>query len=299
MLLRINHLTKCFSLSLIVLFILSCGSFKKLENTTTAIDTFYQVFGAGKPMLIINGGPGMHSEGYTFLAKEIANLNYKTIIYDQRGTGKSIIEQPDTTNITLDLMVKDIEDLRRKLKIKKWIVFGQSFGGILATHYVAKHPKNIEKIIFSASGGVNLKFKEYIGSRINKNLTESQQDSIALYQDDIDKRFDILANAYVYNKEYAGEIADRLKEFNAQINRLVYYNLSKMKFDYTSEFTENEIPVLVLQGKDDIISPETAQEIADSFGNSRIVLLENCAHFGWLDSKDKYLNEIKLFLDEK
>jgi len=296
---RIITLTKYYSLSLIIILILSCDSQKKLADTRSNIDTHYQVFGAGKPILIINGGPGMDSEGSSLIAKEISNLNYKTIIYDQRGTGKSVVENPDTTNITLDLMVEDIEDLRKKLKLKKWVVFGHSFGGILATYYVSKYPEKIEKVIFSSSAGMNLKFKYYINSRINKNLNKAQQDSLAIYQYNREKRLEIISNAYVYNKKFVGQIAERLNEYNAHINRLVYQDLAKIEYDYTGKFTENEIPVLVIHGKDDFISIETAQEIADSFGNSRLVLLENCAHIGWLDSKEKYLNEIKIFLEKK
>ncbi len=299
MFLGINYLTKYGLLSLVLLWLLSCSNQKQLRDSTNKIDTFYQTFGKGKPILIINGGPGMNSDGYTFMAKEIAKLNYKTIIYDQRGTGRSIVEHPDTTNITLDLMVEDIENLRRKLKIKKWYIFGQSFGGMLATHYVAKYPKRVKKVIFSSSAGVNLNIKQYLQSNIYDKLTKSQQDSLdSLYQDETEKRLEIISNAYVYNKQYATQIAERLKGYNAQINRLVYHNLYKIEYDYTGGFTESKIPVLVLQGKEDIISVETAQEIADSFGNSQIILLENCAHFGWLDSKDKYLDEIKLFLED-
>ena len=53
-----------------------------------------------------------------------------------------------------------------------------------------------------------------------------------------------------------------------------------------------------IQGKNDIISVETAQEIHQTFTNSKLVLLDNCAHYGWLDSKEKYLSEIQLFLKE-
>ena len=49
---------------------------------------YYQIFGSGKPILIINGGPGMNSEGFGYLAKELANRNYQCILYDQRGTGR-------------------------------------------------------------------------------------------------------------------------------------------------------------------------------------------------------------------
>ncbi|MCB0663128.1 MAG: hypothetical protein KDC24_10335, partial [Saprospiraceae bacterium] len=51
----------------------------------------YKTFGEGKPILIINGGPGMNSNGFQFMAEKIAALGYQTILFDQRGTGGSIL----------------------------------------------------------------------------------------------------------------------------------------------------------------------------------------------------------------
>jgi proline iminopeptidase len=49
----------------------------------------YKIFGKGKPLVIINGGPGMNSEGFAGLAEQLAKEGFLCIIYDQRGTGKS------------------------------------------------------------------------------------------------------------------------------------------------------------------------------------------------------------------
>jgi len=96
----------------------------------------YRTFGEGKPMLIINGGPGMNSDGFTYIAEALSKYNYQTITYDQRGTGKSQVEALNAKTITMDLMVQDIENLRTHLKIDQWAILGHSFGGILATYYV-------------------------------------------------------------------------------------------------------------------------------------------------------------------
>ena len=47
-------------------------------------------YGQGEPILIINGGPGMNSEGFTSLAEELGKNNL-AILYNQRGTGNSTI----------------------------------------------------------------------------------------------------------------------------------------------------------------------------------------------------------------
>ncbi len=266
----------------------------------------YKTFGKGKPLLIINGGPGMNSEGFSQIAEELSNFNYQTITYDQRGTGKSTLENPNSENITMDLMVIDMENLRKHLNLEKWTILGHSFGGIMAAYYATKHPDRIDKLIFSSSGGVNMKFTTYLSRTLNQNLTETQRDSLTYYQNKMDngdtsaetrlKRANNLANAYVFNKSNAPLIAQRLTQINYEVNGLVIENLHKIKFDCTNSFQNFKQPVLVIQGKNDIITTETAKEITEAFPNSKLVLLDNCAHYGWLDTKELYLNSIQKFL---
>ena len=204
-------------------------------------------------------------------------------------------------------MVQDIEDLRKKLKIEKWVVFGHSFGGILATHYAAKYPKRIKKLIFSSSGGVNMNFRNYLRGRINNNMTKEQRDSLNYYQKKLDtgdnsvrtiyKRASFLANAYVYYKGNAPTVAARLPQIDFKINSLVIQDLDKIKYNYLNKFPDFKQPVLIIQGKNDIISVETAEEIKQTFHNSKLVLLDNCGHYGWLDRKDLYMRAIGTFLN--
>ncbi len=295
-------------LYLIVTFFTLLG-YSQTEQTITSGNSklHYKTFGAGKPILIINGGPGMNSDGFTIIAQELAKMNFKTIIYDQRGTGKSTLEKVNSETITMDLMVEDIENLRRHLQIDTWIVFGHSFGGIMATYYATKHPQTIEKIIFSSSGGVSMKFTSYVQERLNSNLTKIERDSLNYYQTKVSngdlsdktlkQRAKHLANAYVYDKSKAPIIAERLTKTNFTINSLVFENLRKIKFDCKLSFKNFNQKVLVLQGKNDLISTDTAQEIADAFPNSKLVLMDNCGHYGWLDAKEVYFNSIYDFLN--
>lgn len=296
-------------LLLLAFFIPACA----LQQQGSAVSgtdflTHYRTFGQGDPVLIINGGPGMNSDGFAAIAEEIAALGYQTIIYDQRGTGKSALPQLDNNHITMDLMVKDMEDLRKRLGFQKWTVFGHSFGGLLATHYVAKHPEAVERLIFSSSGGVNLKFRQYVNGRLMANLAEADRDSLQFYQaqmangnagaDVLARRAKFLARAYVFDKAHAPTIAQRLTQINFEVNRLVFEDLQKIQFNYTDAFRELPHPVLVIQGKNDIISVETAQEIHSAFGNAKLVLLDNCGHYGWLDAKQDYLAALKAFLSQ-
>jgi proline iminopeptidase len=267
----------------------------------------YKTFGKGKPLLIINGGPGMNCEGFAYIAEELSKMNFQTIIYDQRGTGKSELDKINAETITMDLMVEDIEKLRTHLKIQKWIVFGHSFGGIMASYYATKHQETIEKLIFSSSGGVNMKFTKYVQQRLSANLTKTERDSLSYYQTKLNdgdssaqtlkKRAKYLANAYVFDKSNAPIIASRLTQTKFEINSLLFQDLNKMEFDCAAKFKAFKQDVLVLQGKNDIITTDTAQEIADAFPNSKLVLIDHCGHYGWLDAKETYFNSIRSFLN--
>ena len=293
---------------LLLMLFLNAFGFAQTEETIISGDSklHYKTFGHGKPILLINGGPGMDSEGFDYLAKKIAKKNFKTIIYDQRGTGKSTVDNPNNQTITMDLMVEDIENLRKHLKINQWTILGHSFGGIMAAFYATKHPETIEKIIFSSSGGVNMKFMDYVATRIRHNLTKEERDSLELYQrkrelgdlseNTNERRAYFLSRAYVYHKSKSASVSQRMTRTDPKINLLVLQNLQRIRFDCSNSFPDFKQPVLVLQGKNDIIAIETAQEIATAFPNATLVLMDHCAHYGWIDAKKRYFNSIYNFL---
>lgn len=291
---------------LILLFISKAHS--QTEGYSPNIDgskTFYKTFGKGEPILIINGGPGMNSEGFSYLAQRLAKEN-QTIIYDQRGTGKSILKELNSKTITMKAMVEDIESLRKHLKINKWTVLGHSFGGMLASYYATQYPNSIDKIILSASGGVDLGLTNYVAQNINNNLSQIERDSLSYYNAKIDKgerskanllgRGRALAPAYLYNKKNIPTLAERLTQGNPILNQLIWDDLGKIKFDCKPLLKNFHQPVLIIQGKQDIIKPETAEIAHKTFKNSKVVLLDKCGHYGWLDTEEVYFKAIFDFL---
>jgi proline iminopeptidase len=266
---------------------------------------YYRVFGEGKPILIINGGPGMNSNGFAEIAKKLSQHN-QTIIYDQRGTGKSTLEKIDTSTITMQLMIEDIEALRNHLNIKSWIVFGHSFGGMLASYYATLYPGNIDGLILSSSGGIDLDLLSYVQESINSRLTTGEFKEVDYWTTKINdgdtthatrlKRGMALAPAYVYNKKNVRVIAERLTQGNSPLNGLIWLNMQKIKFDCAEKLTAFKKPVLIIQGKEDVIKEETAMKAAKVLKKSKIVLLDKCGHYGWLDAEEAYLNEVKDFI---
>ncbi len=289
----------------LVFVLLSFAALAQAESGYAG-NIYYQTFGSGTPVLIINGGPGLDSAGFEAVAKTIAAQGYQTILFDQRGTGHSKLSSINADTIQLALMVQDIEQLRQQLHIEQWVILGHSFGGMLGAAYAAKYPQHIRKLIFSSSGGLDLQFRDQIAERLLNNLSLQEQIRMQMYQlrqrsgDDSEGTRDTLAQlrarAYVVDKSKAPLIAARLKVVNMTINQLVFADLEKNHFDLKAQFKQFKAPVLVLQGENDIISTETAQTIAGSFSKAELVLLPQCAHYGWLDQPDLYYSAVFRFL---
>lgn len=283
------------------------NTFAQTEGYSTNDDsskTYYKIFGKGEPLLIINGGPGMNSNGFEGMAKILAETQ-ETIIYDQRGTGKSELKELNSKTISMKIMAEDIEALRKHLKIKKWNILGHSFGGMLASYYATIYPNSINKLVLSSSGGIDLSLLKG-PNLIEQNLSKIEKDSMNYWDAKIEKgdtsytarlgRGRAMAPAYVYDQKYVPIIAERLTQGNSTINGLLWQDMQKINFDCAAKLKSFKNPVLIIQGKEDVISNQIGELAHKTLPNSKLILLENCRHYGWLDAKEKYFGEINSFL---
>ena len=267
------------------------------------VQIHYKTFGKGEPILIINGGPGMNSEGFNGLAKDLAKNN-QTIIYDQRGTGASIMDHTDSSTITMELMLQDIEALRQHLRIDKWIVLGHSFGGMLGSYYTSRYPDRVKALILSSSGGIDLELLSLLN--INSRLSKQDQDSLNFWEVRIAngdttyharlERGTFLAPAYVYYRENIPIIAVRLTQGNSKINSLMWSDMRKIHFDCAEDLKYFKHPALIIQGEQDVVDKKLAFKAARVLPGSKVVFLDHCGHYGWLDNRERYLSEINHFL---
>jgi proline iminopeptidase len=98
----------------------------------------------GVPIVFLHGGPGA---GATPTHRRFFDPEaWRIIIFDQRGAGRS---RPlgETRNNTTELLITDIETLRRARKIERWHVFGGSWGSTLAIAYAEAHPERVLGLI--------------------------------------------------------------------------------------------------------------------------------------------------------
>jgi proline iminopeptidase len=98
----------------------------------------------GLPAVFLHGGPGAGCEPYhrQFFDPE----RYRVVLFDQRGAGRSTPHADLQANTTWDL-VADLETIRKRLGIERWLVFGGSWGSTLALAYAEKYPERVSALI--------------------------------------------------------------------------------------------------------------------------------------------------------
>lgn len=91
----------------------------------------------GLPVIYVHGGPGggIDDDDRRYFDPSV----YRSVLFDQRGCGKSTPAAELADNTTWHL-VSDMEKLRESLGIEKWVVFGGSWGSTLSLAYAEKHP---------------------------------------------------------------------------------------------------------------------------------------------------------------
>ncbi|MBA3486478.1 MAG: prolyl aminopeptidase [Lysobacter sp.] len=98
----------------------------------------------GKPVVLLHGGPG---GGCSDKMRRFHDPEkYRIVLFDQRGSGRSVPHADLVDNTTWDL-VADIERLREHLGIEAWQVFGGSWGSTLALTYAQTHPGRVTALV--------------------------------------------------------------------------------------------------------------------------------------------------------
>ena len=114
---------------------------------------YYELSGQadGPTALFLHGGPG---GGTSPRSRRFFNPdNYRIVLLDQRGAGKSIPNVSEDYDAALrdnttSHLVADIEALRRALNVDRWqLILGGSWGSTLALAYAQAHPDRVQQLL--------------------------------------------------------------------------------------------------------------------------------------------------------
>ena len=261
----------------------------------------------GKPALFLHGGPGGggSEEVRRFFNPDI----YRIIVIDQRGCGRSKPHGCLENNTTWHL-VSDIENLREKLGIEKWLVFGGSWGSTLSLAYAQAHPKSVSELVLR---GIFLLRKEELhwfyqdgASRIFPEAWSGFLDII-----DEDKRDNLMSSYHEIfksdNKEKRLKAAIAWSKWEAATSSLAYkpslieefsnpefalafalienhYFVNKGWFKTENQIIENidiirSIPAVIVQGRYDVVCPmKTAWELSEAWPEAELIVAPGSGH---------------------
>jgi pimeloyl-ACP methyl ester carboxylesterase len=99
-------------------------------------------------VLLLHGGPGSDHSWYKSSPVELTDLA-QVVYYDHRGNGRS--DPGSSADWTLDVWADDVVRLCDALGIDHPIVIGESFGGMVAQRYLARHSGHPARVVLAST----------------------------------------------------------------------------------------------------------------------------------------------------
>ncbi len=272
-------------------------------------EIYYEEVGnkEGVPVIFLHGGPGggISPKYRRFFDPE----HYRIVLFDQRGAGQSTPSAELEENTTWDL-VHDIELIRKNLGIRKWILFGGSWGSTLALTYAISHP---EKILGLALRGIFLCRPSELHWFYQEGASHIYPDAWEGFLEPIpeNERDNLMA---AYHKRLTGEDeAERLRcavawsTWEASVSELHpstgnvqefqdpklalafarienHYFTNNVFFESKNWILENvdkiqDIPGLIVHGRYDVVCPiKSAWDLHKLWPKSELVIAQNSGH---------------------
>jgi len=260
--------------------------FKRINN----IQIYYEERGKGYPVLLIQGLG--YPSGMWFLQTPKLAQRFRTIIFDNRGVGKS--EKPDE-DYSVALMASDAEGLLRSLGIKKTHVVGVSLGGYIAQELALSQPLLVDRLVLMASscGG-----PQYL------KLTEAFWDEVAtlsnLPSEEIIRRGMALATAANFLQKspelLMRSLSIRMENFQPLY---AFTRQSTAAMNYNSIHRAHLIrqPTLILAGAQDRVMPlALTQELAHKIPHAQLKVFPDAGHLLFLEKAQEVNQAILEFL---
>jgi proline iminopeptidase len=266
---------------------------------------FYALYGnpAGIPLVVLHGGPGMGCSDRFTRFFDLSRFN--VVMFDQRGAMRSkpfACMEDNTTQYSIE----DIEKLRKYLGIKQWVVFGGSWGSLLATLYGESYPKSCIGFVLT---GVFLGREQDI--QLFRNKGNAYQEFIRHFSNE--EQRDVLAASYIRIMNPDPNVhmivaraffryimaSTMYTENSATVDSFlrddqVTLSMSRAALHYASHqlfLSPNQVlsrierishlPAVIIQGKSDLNCPqEQAQLLHQQWKNSLLWLIDEGGHSG-------------------
>jgi proline iminopeptidase len=299
-------------------------------STDDGNEVYWEVCGnpEGKPAIVLHGGPG--SGAIPWWRRLFDPNAYRIVLLDQRGCGRSRPTASDpSTNLeqnTTHHLLSDLEGIRTRLGIERWLVLGGSWGSTLGLAYGERFPKRVtEMVLFSVvtttrrevewiTRGIGRMFPE-AWSRFRDGVPVSDRDgslvdaySRLLESSDPSVREGAARNWCDWEDAHVslGPNPDRSARFEDAKFRLGFARLVTHYWRHSAWLGEDEllqgpnrlegIPAVLLHGRLDLSSPlDVPWRLSSKWESSRLIILEDSGHGGGTTMSDAVVSATDQF----
>ena len=267
-------------------------------------------------MLLLHGGPGATHEYLLpfdgFLPQEGIEFYY----YDQLGSHYS--DQPDEPDLwEVDRFVDEVEQVRVALGLDRddFVLYGQSWGGVLAIEYALAHQEHLKGLVVSNMMASIPAYNEYAE---NVLMPQMDQDALAeIKRMEAEGRTDdpryeelLLEHHYVFHvcRLPLGEWPAPVTRSFANINQSIYVPLQGpselgasgklLHWDRTADLATIDVPTLVMGAEHDTMDPVHLRWMAEQLPQGRYHHCPAGSHLALVDDAETYFAGLVDFLRE-
>lgn len=224
------------------------------------INMYCEIYGKGKPLLMIHGNGGNISAFYKNIP--YFSKHYKVIVPDSRAQGKTM---DNKDSISFEMMADDFAALLDKLKIDSAYVLGWSDGGINAIEIAMRHPKKVIK--FAATGA---------------NITTDSAAFIPSFWKDIQL-------IYQAGKNKTYNTAKEKNDWKLFMLDFLQPNIS------LAALQKIKSPALIIAGDKDLIALPHTISIYQNIPNAQLWILPNSSHSTLQEYPDEFNKKTDAF----
>lgn len=275
---------------------------------------WYRIVGSGNktPLLLLHGGPGSTSYYLNPLNELVKDR--PVIFFDQLGCGRSS-RITDTSLMTLNNYVDEVEQLKKALGITEYFLYGHSWGTMLGIDFYLKHPEGIKAIIFSSPlFSTDLWIND--AKILIKTLPDSVQHIINVNEQnqtysspDYQRAVQIYYHYFLRKTErHQTDIDSTEKSIGENVYEYMW-GPSEFKatgtlknYNRVQDLHKITVPVLFICGEYDEARPATVKYYQSLLPGSQLIVIKNSAHVTMIDNTEdnnKVIEDFLMKLDNK
>jgi proline iminopeptidase len=266
--------------------------------------------GLGKTkVLLLHGGPGATHAYLECFEKFLPQAGIEFYYYDQLGCGFS--DKPNDTSLwKLDRFREEVEQVRSKLGLENFILYGHSFGAMLAIEYALKYGATLKKLVLSNMTGSIISYETYI-HELRTKLDPGVQDKLESYEKDgkyDDPQYEALVSQYL-DAQYLcrlNPMPEPVERSLKQLSKPVYKTMqgpnefvitgNLKNWDRWNDLPKIMTPTLAIGARWDEMNPVDIEREAHIMAHARYAYCPNGSHMCMWDDQASYFQQLVPFL---